>query len=258
MSSIKSFLLKLYTFPRLSKRKANFYQKKIRDAEWDSFSFYIKENIKLVDVGCGSGYYLKKAIELKNSTVFGVDPEPGSYGVNRNEPGLNQDLNIIKGFAENIPLESNNFDVILSSHVLEHVNDISKSLEEMKRIGKSDATFIIGMPTSQMAIITLLTHILFESHIRFVNFFFSPFINVSKVKFKQLFFSYSHSYPKNKTIIYDILNYRSKVWSRHIKKHLKITKVIYPALYPPPSYLQLFRLIRLKKNGCAVYFICKK
>lgn len=258
MNSIKSILLSIYTLPKLNKEKANYYQKKVRDSEWDAFSKYIHENSKLIDVGCGSGYFLKKAKALKHSEITGVDPEPGNYGVHKIDSEYSHNLNIIRGFAEKIPLQDNSFDTVLSSHVLEHVNDIDLSLKEMKRIGNSECTFIIGMPNSTMALITLFTQLLFESHIRFVNFFGQPFINVSKLNFKQLFFSYSHSFPENKTIIYDILNYRTKKWKEHIEPNFKIIKIIYPSLYPHPSYWQLFKQKKYKKIGSSVYFICKK
>lgn len=258
MASFKSKLLSIYTLPKLSKEKENYHQTKIRDSEWDAFGKYIEENSKLIDVGCGSGYFLKKAKSLKNCNITGIDPEPGNYGVNRSDPEYHQNLNIIKGFAEKIPIPDNSFDTVLSSHVLEHVNDIDLSLKEMKRIGNSECTFIIGMPNTTMALITLFTQLLFESHIRFVNFFGQPFINVSKLNFKQLFFSYSHSFPENKTILHDVIHYRTKRWKKHIEPHFEIMKIIYPSLYPHPSYWQLFKLKRYNKIGSSVYFICKK
>ena len=258
MSSIKKILLDIYTLPRLKKDRENYYQKLIRDSEWEGFSHYIINESKLVDVGCGSGYYLKKAEELKNAKVVGVDPEPGNYGVNRSINNFGKDFNIIKGVAEEIPLPDSMYDIIISSHVLEHVQDINMSLTEMKRIGNSNCIFIIGMPTSVMAFITLITQILFETHIRIINFFGKPFINTSKINFKQLFFSYSHSYPEKMTILHDIINYRTKKWKNKIEKHFKIIEIIYPSLYPHPSYWQLFKMKKIKNFGSSVYFICKK
>jgi ubiquinone/menaquinone biosynthesis C-methylase UbiE len=45
-------------------------------------------------------------------------------------------LNILKATAENIPFKDESFDVVYSSHVLEHVTDEVKSLEEMKKVLK--------------------------------------------------------------------------------------------------------------------------
>ena len=60
---LKKTLLRIYYLPCLSKEKANHYQQVIRDAEWDSFNDYIPLQSKLLDVGCGAGYNIKKAKE---------------------------------------------------------------------------------------------------------------------------------------------------------------------------------------------------
>jgi 2-polyprenyl-6-hydroxyphenyl methylase/3-demethylubiquinone-9 3-methyltransferase len=121
-----------------SKTKIEAYQQVIRDWEWDSISNYIKQNSKFLDVGCGAGYAMLKAQKDRNCIVGGIDPNPGAHGVGRFLKELVESPEIKQGFAENLPFENEIFDVVYSSHVLEHVNDEQKSLQEMKRVLKND------------------------------------------------------------------------------------------------------------------------
>lgn len=47
---------------------------------------------------------------------------------------------------ENIPYEDETFDIIYTSHVLEHVPDDNKALNELYRVLKSNGTCFIAVP----------------------------------------------------------------------------------------------------------------
>jgi ubiquinone/menaquinone biosynthesis C-methylase UbiE len=256
--SVKSALLKVYYLPFLSKEKANINQKKIRDEEWNAIKSYIPVNSKFLDVGCGAGYAMKKATEEFNCNCRGIDPDPGAHGVGRYEENFFSGMDITKATAENIPFNDESFDVVYSSHVLEHVTDEVKSLEEMKRVLKSNGTLIIGMPTAAMAWINFITALLFTTHMRFVNFFLSPFITTGKTKFINLLIPESHSAPRAKTIFYDLSHYRVSNWNRIVSGIFKIERTFLPALYPYPEYRQLFGMRKDSKFSSSVFFICKK
>lgn len=260
MSQIKELLLKIYYLPCVSKEKANQYQKIIRDAEWEAIQNFIPPNSKFLDVGCGSGYSLKKAqVELSCECV-GVDPEPGVHGVGRFDNSFSAGLNIAKGLSEDLPFENNSFDVVFCSHVLEHVEDEDKSLKEMKRVLKNDGVLVVGMPTATMAWIGFFTELIFTTHHRFVNVVFGwlPFLTTGKTPFINLFIPHSHSYPKAKTILYDLKYYREQNWERIITKHFLIKKIIRPAIYPYPQYWQLFKLRKNSRFTSSIFFICSK
>jgi arsenite methyltransferase len=108
-----------------------------------------RKNIKALDIGFGAGFPLTEiAMRLgKTSTVYGVDPWDAA--VDRAEKkidfyGINN-IEIIRGIAENIPLDDNSIDLILSNNGLNNVADIEKSLSECARIIKSGGQFIQTM-----------------------------------------------------------------------------------------------------------------
>ena len=171
-----------------NKEKVERCQKNIREAEWKEIKAYIKPNSSFIDVGCGAGYTLKKVIDVYNCDAIGIDPVPGEHGVGRYSVEKQKNNKIIRGSAENIPFRNCEFDIIYSSHVLEHVNNEMKSLSEMKRILKDDGILILGVPTALMAWIALVSQLIFTTHIRIYNFIRHFFSNQILKNLVQIFF----------------------------------------------------------------------
>jgi ubiquinone/menaquinone biosynthesis C-methylase UbiE len=239
-----------------TKEKVEIYQQLIRDAEWSVLKSHFPEKCSFIDVGCGAGYTLKKASEDLGCTGVGIDPAPGDHGVGRYSDG--HDVKILKGDAENIPFENDSFDLVFSSHVLEHVNDELASLKEMKRVLKNDGVLIIGMPTAFMSWISLFSNYLFTTHIKIYNVFRYFFSKNTLTTFVSIFVPRSHSYPRAKTIFYDLEHYRIKKWKRTIAKEFEIIEVLKPCLYPYPDYPQWFKLRKSKLGTSSVFFVCNK
>jgi len=113
---------------------------------------YILNNINpdcntLLDVGCGRGYFLKN-LQNTNIELTGVD--------------LFETLNIlnshyVKGNAESLPFEDDSFDVVTSSHTLEHVINIREAVAEIKRV--SSKQIIITVPKQRWYYYTLDLHL---------------------------------------------------------------------------------------------------
>ena len=126
----------------------------------------------------------------------------------------------------------------------------------MKRVVKENGVIIIGVPTAAMACLNLLENLTFTQHQRAVNFFFANRLKVKRPKFKNVLLPPSHSEP-NKTVIYDLNNYRIKKWKALISKHLKIEQQLMPAFYPYPDFVQIFKPKKLDNYSSSVFFVCK-
>ena len=102
-----------------------------------------KENVKFLDLGCGNlsvGKYLKN--KLSNIDYLGIDFSDSSAILSQK---LN--LNFLKHtFDSPLPIDSNSFDIIYFSHVIEHLFYPDIMLEEIYRILKDDGYLIIGTP----------------------------------------------------------------------------------------------------------------
>lgn len=241
-----------------SKEKVEKYQQIIRDSEWAQIANYIPKNSKFLDVGCGAGYSLMRASQDLNCEVEGTDADPGSHGVGRYIKNMVNTVAIKQGFAEDLPYANESFDVVYSSHVLEHVNSESKSLKEMKRVLKDNGTLIIGMPTATMATINYLSQFVFTTHIKIYEFFRNSFSKNALNNFIKIFRVNSHSYPRAKSIWHDLYHYRISNWEKTVEREFKVKTVIKPCFYPYPDYPQLFKLYTSKFFSSSVFFICQK
>ncbi len=96
---------------------------------------------RLLDVGCGSGYYLNEMREL-GWRVEGLDPDEHAVRVAQEIYGLKVNL----GTLEDIRLESDSFDVITVNHVLEHVLDPVQLIQECNRILKPNGLLLVSTP----------------------------------------------------------------------------------------------------------------
>jgi ubiquinone/menaquinone biosynthesis C-methylase UbiE len=252
---IKTVLKHIYLWPLLPADRVNYFQEKIRKAEWEAVKPFIPAHSKFLDVGCGAGYNMKTAREELFCDVTGIDPDPGAHGVGRYSFHAEEAFPIDKGFSEQLPYENEHFDVVFCSHVLEHVKDTRQSLEEMKRVLKPGGTLVIGMPTATMSWVGLFSQLLFTTHIRWFNFFTQHSDKGKKIKF--LLLPASHS-EENKTVLYDIHHYRVKRWRKIITEVFQINQILLPALYPYPDFRQFFRQRKSVRFGSSVFFICSK
>ena len=95
---------------------------------------------RLLDFGCGTGEFLNLC-QTKGWTTCGLDPDPGAqevaaekYGLTVEDPKRIQDL------------PPDHFDVITLWHVLEHVPQLSETIEELKRILAPAGTLVVAVP----------------------------------------------------------------------------------------------------------------
>lgn len=103
------------------------------------FSSSLKTKQVFLDVGAGSSPYFE-LFESKLDSFTVVDMEESLPKV--------EDRQIIQkiGFAENLPIESESIDVVMSNQVLEHVIDERKAVSESFRVLKKGGYFVGSVP----------------------------------------------------------------------------------------------------------------
>jgi glycosyltransferase involved in cell wall biosynthesis/SAM-dependent methyltransferase len=97
---------------------------------------------KLLDVACGRGLLLSLVSKIGLET-YGIDiSEEAVRLAQDNSP----DSKVLVGEAEDLRFEDDTFDYITCLGSLEHFLDISKGLQEMRRVARKDAAFCIVVP----------------------------------------------------------------------------------------------------------------
>ena len=133
------------------------------ETEYQSMSSYIRylyhyiKNNKALDIGCGSGACLKTF--MKGSISF--DISEGNIKMCKKKG-----LNVIQLDAnkERLPFGDENFDGVLCSHILEHVENPIRLLIEIKRVLSKDRIAIIGLPMENSWIRIFLHEDYYSNH----------------------------------------------------------------------------------------------
>jgi ubiquinone/menaquinone biosynthesis C-methylase UbiE len=104
----------------------------------------LKEKLKLdkvtnlLIVGCGNGHEAIAFSEVLNCKVVGLDLNA--------KPLKSNNLEIIKADATSLPFDDGSFDFVYCAHVLEHVSDPPKVVEEIYRVLKNKGGIFIAVP----------------------------------------------------------------------------------------------------------------
>lgn len=94
----------------------------------------------ILDIGCATGEFLI-ACKQKGFIVYGVEPNEKAR-----EVALENHKLVINDLSFLDECESNSFDVITMWHVLEHVHEINKRMQQVYRLLREDGTAIIALP----------------------------------------------------------------------------------------------------------------
>jgi 2-polyprenyl-3-methyl-5-hydroxy-6-metoxy-1,4-benzoquinol methylase len=139
----KSILKKYYGYSHLNTNFFNDIICFISGLFSNKYEVQYKLNGKLLDVGCGNGRYLDGMKKL-GWNIKGVEFNEGAVRV-CNLSGLN----VHHGDLFSANFETNSFDVINVSHVIEHVPNPNELFKELTRILNKNGTLIIKTPNSE-------------------------------------------------------------------------------------------------------------
>lgn len=96
---------------------------------------------KILDVGCGEGFTLKKLEEKKiGKLLVGVDNTSTAIKIGKK---IYPHLDLRKGDIYNLDFKDDEFDVVLCTEVLEHLDDPEKAVAELKRVSKKYILFSV-------------------------------------------------------------------------------------------------------------------
>jgi len=102
----------------------------------------------VLDVGCGTGWLTKQYAKLTQCQVIGIDFSEQSIAIASDE-AIKEGLSNIKFEvmdAEGLEFDSDSFDRIVCSEVLEHLLQPEKALNEMHRVLKPTGQIVVTTP----------------------------------------------------------------------------------------------------------------
>jgi ubiquinone/menaquinone biosynthesis C-methylase UbiE len=227
-------------------------------------------NLSVLDVGCSWGPVVFGAASSERvSEVVGIDIEESAielgWAITESEfiaQVVSRKVRFVKAAAENLPFEEDRFDLIICHTVIEHVNDVEKSILEMYRVLKPGGVLHIEtanyiwpyephlglwtLPLSPKWLVKILAKLKkkepdFVNHLKFVHpFLIERILNKHSIQYQNIYLE------KLKGIIIH-QNYQSVIGltklipALKLLHKIKISKLIYEvasrtALYPSSEY----------------------
>jgi hypothetical protein len=123
-------------------------------------------NPVIVDLGVGPGLLSKEMIKLiPNSKIIGIDPSDIMLKI-ANKNVINDRFQTKNGISENIPLENNTIDVVVTRFSLTYWKDPRDSFKEISRILKPNGKFVLealNKKYSKLKLFTIKIHMIFKS-----------------------------------------------------------------------------------------------
>lgn len=134
--------LKFYYLP-ISRR---FYVKRL---EMVASLIRADRHERLLDIGCGSGIFLKELNTLCHH-LTAIDLHRKMHLVQQmiQKEGIKADL--CEGSVTHLPFASSAFDCVVSVSVLEHVRDLERAFSEIDRVSRKGAKIILGFPVKNV------------------------------------------------------------------------------------------------------------
>ncbi len=98
------------------------------------------ENAKLLDIGCGSGAFIRRALRL------GYEAEGLEFDAQAVAAAVGDGLPVREGSLPNTGLPDSSYDAVTLSQVIEHLHDPIAALQEIHRLLKPGGWFWLATP----------------------------------------------------------------------------------------------------------------
>ncbi len=100
----------------------------------------LAETGKLLDVGCGTGHFLKTA-QKRGWKVTGIEPNEKARAIANEKTN-----NAVFDLQDLETLPEHSFDVITLWHALEHLPELEENIQQFKNLLKPKGTLIVAVP----------------------------------------------------------------------------------------------------------------
>jgi len=109
--------------------------KYVYESEVEAVRHFIPKNKKGIEIGIGTGRFA-----IPFNIKEGVEPS-----ASMRDYSLRLGLTVYDGIAEKLPLENESYDFVLMVTTICFVDDVNKAFQEVRRILKTNGSFIIGL-----------------------------------------------------------------------------------------------------------------
>lgn len=106
----------------------------------------LKDGDKILDAGCGDGFYLHLLSRLGKYQITGLDFDKNALkSAKKNLKGV-KNVTIMHGSVLELPFKANSFNKVILTEVAEHLPDDLQGLKEIYRVLKPGGTLVLTVP----------------------------------------------------------------------------------------------------------------
>lgn len=108
-----------------------------------------KSNIRnkhILDIGCGDGVLAHKLAKLGVGTVVGMDSSPEAITFAKEKCESLPNTQFVIGSAYTLPFQDHCFDSVISTEVIEHLENPERMLSEIRRVWNGVGAILISTP----------------------------------------------------------------------------------------------------------------
>jgi ubiquinone/menaquinone biosynthesis C-methylase UbiE len=105
----------------------------------------VRAGQSVLDLGCGTGTLLAALLAACPEAVYaGVDPDPRVLAAARRRLA-GRDVELVEGYAEDLPFASQRFDVVVSTLAFHHIPEAAKrtAVREVRRVLRPSGRFLL-------------------------------------------------------------------------------------------------------------------
>lgn len=132
---------------------------RISDRTLDIALGVTEDPVRVLDVGCGTGYLLRQLASRRPGVVelAGIDPAGGMIEVARALTPDDGRFTYTEGFAERLPYPDAHFDLVVSTTSFHHWEDQSAGVVQCARVLETGGRIVLTDLFSMLFLPTLLT-----------------------------------------------------------------------------------------------------
>lgn len=104
-----------------------------------------KAGERILDCGCGMGFYLRTLSTLCDASYTGLDGNAETLGFAR-QALAGRGIPLVRGDVLRLPYADGSFDKVLLSEVLEHLSDDRQGLAELRRVLRPGGILALTVP----------------------------------------------------------------------------------------------------------------
>ena len=116
----------------------------------------LKEDDSILDVGCGSGWFLAALSKSGSRRLYGIDLSRAQY-LKGSRDRLPAEV-FLEGDAYSIPFRDETVDVVIMAEILEHLERPELALKDAARVLRPGGRLIVTVPSEEKIRYTLCIH----------------------------------------------------------------------------------------------------